>query len=77
MNRGISGIFRQKTNVIEEYQKKLEDIEESVRFKQSEASLAGEVCGNLSIFFQKKQFKRNLDSLLVFGIVIKPLKYTC
>ncbi|KAL9277206.1 hypothetical protein ACSQ67_025214 [Phaseolus vulgaris] len=49
MNRGISGLFGRKDNVIEEYQKKLEDIEESVRLKQSEASLAGEVCGNLSV----------------------------
>jgi len=54
MNRGISGLFGRKDNVIEEYQKKLEDIEESVRLKQSEASLAGEVCGNLSGLFPKE-----------------------
>ncbi|WVZ12774.1 hypothetical protein V8G54_017304 [Vigna mungo] len=54
MNRGISGIFRQKTNVIEEYQKKLENIEESVRFKQSEASLAGEEARAAFVFFRSR-----------------------
>ncbi|BAT99068.1 hypothetical protein LR48_Vigan06g122000 [Vigna angularis] len=54
MNRGISGIFGQKTNVIEEYQKKLEDIEESVRLKQSEASLAGEEARAAFVFFRSR-----------------------
>ncbi|KAK7368200.1 hypothetical protein VNO80_10224 [Phaseolus coccineus] len=52
MNRGISELFGRKDNVIEEYQKKLEDIEESVRLKQSEASLAGEESRAAFVFFR-------------------------
>ncbi|XP_068468368.1 CSC1-like protein At1g69450 isoform X4 [Phaseolus vulgaris] len=54
MNRGISGLFGRKDNVIEEYQKKLEDIEESVRLKQSEASLAGEESRAAFVFFRSR-----------------------
>lgn len=42
---GFFGTFGQKYSHIERYQKRLEDIEENVRLKQSEASLAGEVPG--------------------------------
>lgn len=42
------GLFGQKDDLIDHYGKKLEDIEQNVRLEQSEASLAGEVCGNLS-----------------------------
>ncbi|XP_027359784.1 CSC1-like protein At1g69450 isoform X2 [Abrus precatorius] len=38
---GFLGLFGPKNNLIEHYEKKLEDIEENVRLKQSEASLAG------------------------------------
>lgn len=51
--RGFPGLFSRKNSVIY-YEKKLEDIEENVRLKQSEASLAGEVCGNLSGLFPKR-----------------------
>jgi len=43
----FSRLFHQRNNHIERYEKQLEEIEENVRLKQSEASLAGEVCGNL------------------------------
>lgn len=39
------GLFGRKT--VDHYEKKLEDIEENVKRKQSEVSLAGEVCDNL------------------------------
>lgn len=43
----LSRLFGKRSNHIERYEKKLEEIEENLRLKQSEASLAGEVCGNL------------------------------
>jgi len=43
----FSRLFQQRNNHIERYEKQLEEIAENVRLKQSEASLAGEVCGNL------------------------------
>lgn len=46
--------FLTEKNSVIYYEKKLEDIEENVRLKQSEASLAGEVCGNLSGLFPKR-----------------------
>jgi uncharacterized protein YaaN involved in tellurite resistance len=46
-NGSFSRLFGRKTNHIERYEKKLEEIEENVRLRQSEASLTGEVCGNL------------------------------
>jgi hypothetical protein len=42
----FSRLFHQRNNHIERYEKQLEEIEENIRLK-SEASLAGEVCGNL------------------------------
>ncbi|RDY11770.1 CSC1-like protein, partial [Mucuna pruriens] len=50
----FSGLFGQKNNVIEHYEKKLEDIEESVRLKQSEASLAGEEARAAFVFFKSR-----------------------
>lgn len=38
----FSRLFHQRNNHIERYEKRLEEIEENVRLKQSEASLAGE-----------------------------------
>lgn len=52
---GFLGLFGKKINkYIEHYEKKLEDIEVNVKLQQSEASLAGEVCGNLCSLFLKK-----------------------
>ncbi|XP_028803689.1 CSC1-like protein At1g69450 isoform X2 [Neltuma alba] len=39
---GFFGLFKRKINLRDHYEKRLEDIEENVRLKQSEASLAGE-----------------------------------
>ncbi|KAK2375322.1 CSC1 protein HYP1 [Trifolium repens] len=41
-NGSFSRLFGRKTNHIERYEKKLEEIEENVRLRQSEASLTGE-----------------------------------
>lgn len=38
------GLFGRKVDIVDQYEKKLEDIEENVRLGQSEVSLAGEVC---------------------------------
>ena len=40
---GTFGLFGPKVNLVDHYEKKLEDIEENVRLGQSEGSLAGEV----------------------------------
>ncbi|XP_050373012.1 CSC1-like protein At1g69450 isoform X2 [Argentina anserina] len=39
---GTFGLFGPKVNLVDHYEKKLEDIEENVRLEQSEVSLAGE-----------------------------------
>ncbi|KAL7240596.1 hypothetical protein ACSBR2_006286 [Camellia fascicularis] len=39
---GCCGLFRHKVNLVDQYEKKLEDLEENLRLGQSEASLAGE-----------------------------------
>ncbi|TKY69635.1 CSC protein [Spatholobus suberectus] len=51
---GIFGLFGPKNTVIEHYEKKLEDIEENVRLKQSEASLAGEEARAAFVFFKSR-----------------------
>ncbi|GMP58642.1 hypothetical protein CsSME_00022237 [Camellia sinensis var. sinensis] len=40
---GCCGLFKHKVNLVDQYEKKLEDLEENLRLGQSEASLAGEV----------------------------------
>lgn len=37
------GLFGRKVDLVDHYEKKLEDLEENVRLEQSEVSLAGEV----------------------------------
>nr|KYP63945.1 putative membrane protein C2G11.09 [Cajanus cajan] len=49
-----SGLFGRKNSVIEHYEKKLENIEENVRLKQSEASLAGEEARAAFVFFKSR-----------------------
>ncbi|KAL2349207.1 hypothetical protein Fmac_003207 [Flemingia macrophylla] len=49
----FSGHFGRKNNV-EHYEKKLGDIEENVRLKQSEASLAGEEARAAFVFFKSR-----------------------
>ncbi|THG07699.1 hypothetical protein TEA_009648 [Camellia sinensis var. sinensis] len=39
---GCCGLFKHKVNLVDQYEKKLEDLEENLRLGQSEASLAGE-----------------------------------
>ncbi|KAK6931276.1 CSC1/OSCA1-like, 7TM region [Dillenia turbinata] len=39
---GYLGLFGRKVDLVDHYEKKLEDLEENVRLEQSEASLAGE-----------------------------------
>lgn len=52
---GVIGLFESKDSLIDHYGKKLEDIEEDVRLKQSEASLIAEVCFHFSNFFSQKE----------------------
>ncbi|KAH1261087.1 CSC1-like protein [Glycine max] len=51
--RGFPGLFSRKNSVIY-YEKKLEDIEENVRLKQLEASLAGEEARAAFVFFKSR-----------------------
>lgn len=39
---GCCGLFGRKVDLVDQYEKRLEDLEENVRLKQSEASLVGE-----------------------------------
>ncbi len=45
-----AGLFGHKVNLVDHYEKKLEDIEESVRLEQSEVSTAAEVCISACFF---------------------------
>ena len=38
------GLFEAKDDLVDHYEKKLEDLEENVRLVQSDVSMAGEVC---------------------------------
>ncbi|WJX50896.1 hypothetical protein P8452_37142 [Trifolium repens] len=51
---GIFGIFGTKDNLIDHYGKKLEDIEENLRLKQSEASLIAEEARAAFVFFKSR-----------------------
>lgn len=49
---GCFGLFGRKVDLVDHYEKKLENIEENVRLEQSELSLAGDVCAKtIYIFF--------------------------
>ncbi|CAI9096535.1 OLC1v1032711C4 [Oldenlandia corymbosa var. corymbosa] len=39
---GLCGLFRRQSDIVNDYERKLEELEENVRLGQSEASLAGE-----------------------------------
>lgn len=52
---GYFRLFGQNDDLIDQYGKKLDEIEQNVRLQQSEASLAAEVCGNLSDLFPKRK----------------------
>ena len=41
---GCFGCFGSKVDLVDHYEKQLEDIEENVRLEQSELSMAGDVC---------------------------------
>lgn len=41
---GFCGLFRRRADLVDQYEKKLEDLEDTLRLEQSEVSLAGEVC---------------------------------
>ena len=41
---GCCGLFRRKVDLVNDYEKKLEDLEENLRLERSEVSLGGEVC---------------------------------
>lgn len=41
---GFCGLFRRRVDLVDQYEKKLEDLEDNLRLEQSEVSLAGEVC---------------------------------
>ncbi|MCH82948.1 ERD (early-responsive to dehydration stress) family protein, partial [Trifolium medium] len=51
---GIFGFFGTKDNLIDHYGKKLEDIEENLRLKQSEASLIAEEARAAFVFFKSR-----------------------
>ncbi|KAL1317525.1 hypothetical protein HN51_069766 [Arachis hypogaea] len=51
---GIFGLCGRKSNLRERYEKKLEDIEENVRLKQSEVLLAGEEARAAFVFFKTR-----------------------
>ncbi|CAJ2650413.1 unnamed protein product [Trifolium pratense] len=51
---GIFGFFGPKDNLIDHYGKKLEDIEENLRLKQSEASLIAEEARAAFVFFKSR-----------------------
>ncbi|KAK7407395.1 hypothetical protein VNO78_09282 [Psophocarpus tetragonolobus] len=53
-HQDFSAVFRLKNSVREHYEKKLEDIEENVRLKQSEASLAGEEARAAFVSFKSR-----------------------
>lgn len=40
---GFCGLFRRRVDLVDQYEKKLEDLEDNLRLEQSEVSLAGEV----------------------------------
>ncbi|XP_016647593.1 PREDICTED: CSC1-like protein At1g69450 isoform X2 [Prunus mume] len=48
------GLFGRKVNLVDHYEKKLEDIEENVRLEQSEVSLAGEEVRSAFVFFKSR-----------------------
>ena len=49
---GCFGLFGHKVDLVDHYEKKLENIEENVRLEQSELSLAGDVCAKtIYIYF--------------------------
>lgn len=47
---GCFGLFGRKVDLVDHYEKKLENIEENVRLEQSELSLAGDVCAKTFFF---------------------------
>ncbi|KAK7309817.1 hypothetical protein RJT34_06865 [Clitoria ternatea] len=51
---GLFGLFGQKNNIIEQYERKLEDIEENLRLEQTEASLAGEETRAAFVLFKSR-----------------------
>ncbi|KAJ1423682.1 Calcium-dependent channel, 7TM region, putative phosphate [Sesbania bispinosa] len=63
---GFFGLFGQKKDLIEHYEKKLEGIEENVRLKQSEASLAGEVCVHATNLHSCSIFKEARAAFVFF-----------
>ncbi|KAH0991386.1 hypothetical protein GBA52_002869 [Prunus armeniaca] len=48
------GLFGRKVNLVDHYEKKLEDIEENVRLEQSEVSLAGEEVRSAFVSFKSR-----------------------
>ncbi|ONI30889.1 hypothetical protein PRUPE_1G279800 [Prunus persica] len=48
------GLFGRKVNLVDHYEKKLEDIEENVRMEQSEVSLAGEEVRSAFVSFKSR-----------------------
>lgn len=45
------GLFGRRVDLVDHYEKKLEDLEENVRMEQSEVSLAGDVRLNLFPYY--------------------------
>ncbi|MED6155033.1 hypothetical protein PIB30_001715 [Stylosanthes scabra] len=60
---GVFGHCGRKSNLIEHYEKKLEDIEENVRLKQSEVLLAGEEARAAFVFFKTRLGAATASSL--------------
>lgn len=57
------GLFGQKVDLVDQYEKKLEDLEENVRLEQSETSLAGEEVRAAFV-----SFKSRYDAAIAFHL---------
>lgn len=49
-HNGFLGLFGQKVDIVEHYEKKLEELEENLRIEQSDASLTDKVYFMLILF---------------------------
>jgi len=51
---GFCGLFRRRVDLVDQYEKKLEDLEDTLRLEQSEVSLAGEEVGAAFVSFKSR-----------------------
>ncbi|KAH7833337.1 hypothetical protein Vadar_005251 [Vaccinium darrowii] len=51
---GFCGLFRRRADLVDQYEKKLEDLEDTLRLEQSEVSLAGEEVGAAFVSFKSR-----------------------